>query len=531
MPLRFPLSRRSFLIRGASLSGLAAASCSDEPESVQGDPDADSFADTGADVNADAAVDAGEPGDAVGTDTADGSAPGPDAAACTGSVTISMVHVNDIHSNYSPDASGVSPVSRIVGYHRSVLATNPLTIFTNAGDDFEKGAVAEAMSGGIATLDITRAMGFDVRCIGNHDFAWSEDVMLDFSDDPTAATISSNVGYTGPTPERWKAREFVIREVDCLRIGYFGMVGQPWNEFNEQYEGNFFENFPMRHDYVERATELVNEYRSQVDILIMCSHLGLGLDRLIAEAVPGIDIILGGHSHSIVNPEQIVGETIIIQAGSSAQFIAHLDVDVDRETREITGYRYELLLNSPGVVPVDEDMDRMVTEILTRTAPNWAEVVGTASRRLDAADMAQVMSEAAAQVLNADAAFTDRGTAWVAVGSGDVTAQDFINCFTVERQPAGTPGYNSYGVASVSGAVLRQMQANVDPEWGAAGPTEIDDTATYSVALQRHVAGRTGRYFGDGAVISDYTLADECFAILSEYARQRATEGLSIDRD
>ena len=527
MPLRHPLSRRSFIRRVAQLSSAGLlGGCADGGNS-QGDPDTATNDEDDTANAADAGTLDSSNDDTDGEDAATGTS---DAApACAPVVTLAMVHVNDLHANYAPDAQGISPVARIVGYWKQVKATQPFAIFSNAGDDFEKGSVAECMSDGESTLQVTRLAGFDVRCIGNHDFAWSEESVLGHSDDPTGQTVSSNVSYTGPNPERWRAQNTVILERGCVRIGYFGMVGKPWNEFNEQYDGDFFPNFPMRHDYVERAREIVAELRPQVDVLIMLSHLGLGTDREIATAVDGIDIVLGGHSHSIVNPEEIVNDTIIIQAGSSAAWIAQLDVDVDTTSKEITGYRYTLQLNAEGTAPADGETNTAIVALMQELAPAAAEVVGRASSSLSAAEMAGLLARACVPVLECDAALIDRSTAWVTVPRGDVTPQKFIQVFTVERQPAGTPGYNSLGRGTLSGAALALVRDAVPAEWGWVGPELLEPTATYRIAVQRHIAGRFSERFGEAVVLQDYELQDECWSVLTDFSRLQTAAGKAVD--
>lgn len=528
------LSRREFVVRTsllAAAAGLGAEACAssdaaDDANAGDAASDADGTADAASD--GDGARDAA--GDAAHGDDAADAAPGADAAA-TGIVTLSMVHVNDLHANYNPDRQGSSPVSRIAGYRRKVAATNPHTIFTNAGDDFEKGSVAELMSSGQVNMEITKRLGFDVRCIGNHDFAWDIETVLAFSDDPVGDTLLSNVSYTGAAPERWRAKVAAVREVGGVRLGYFGMVGKPWNEFNEQYDGDFYPEFPMRHDYVARAAEVVAELRDQVDVVVMLSHLGLGLDREIAAAVSGIDVVLGGHSHSVVTPEERVNGTLIVQAGSSAAFIAHLDIDVDVATRRITAHRYQLVPNAAALAPPDADTERDVREILSRLAPGATEAVGETSATKSEEATTALLAAAAAAQLGADAAVADVSTCWAPLPAGPVTPQHFVDAFKVERQPAGTPGFNSFGVGTVTGAVLRQIATSMPEGWGYSGPAvdAIDDGATYRLAAQRNVAGRMEASFGAGASIASFTLADECWSILTGWARARAAAGQTID--
>jgi 2',3'-cyclic-nucleotide 2'-phosphodiesterase (5'-nucleotidase family) len=524
MPLTYPLSRRRLLkyTAAGTIGGSTVAACADDSSEF---------------VDAAETPGSGEPPvfphDQAGHDHADGTHahgnPGENPyTMCPTTLTISMVHVNDLHAGYQLDSSGISPVARLVGYYRQVQRENSSIVFTNAGDDFEKGSVAEVLSEGRATLEIAKALPFDIRCIGNHDFAWSEDLLLEYSDNPSGTTLCSNVEFAGPDPERWKAVEFVKRTVGCVRIGYFGMVGKPWNEFNEQVDGSFYPNFPMRHDYVERARELVATYRESVDVMVMLSHLGLGQDREIAREVDGIDIILGGHSHSIVVPEEIVNNTIIVQAGASAQWIAHLDLEMDGVTREILGYTYQLLLNAPSELPVDDDTQAMIEEVLSRLAPEATEVVGICSSTVRPERLAQMMARAASEVLPADAALIDRGTAWTSVPRGEVTRQDFINAFTVERQPAGTPGYNSLGRVSLSGASLMLIRDAVPADWGSVFPDTIEPEQAYTFATQRHIAGRLTERFGidERPALEP---AGECFAVLADWATRRMAEGVPLD--
>lgn len=519
MPLRHPLTRRRFLkITASTTLGSAGVACADNGAETDGSADA------GTDVTVELPHD--QP---VHLHDAHSHNPGDNPyTMCPSSLIISMIHVNDLHAGYQLGDDGVSPVARLVGYYRSIQRLNASIMFTNAGDDFEKGAVAEVMSEGQSTLEIARALPFDVRCIGNHDFAWSEDVLLQYSENPSGATVCSNVSYSGAESDRWKAVPFHTRTIGCVRIGYFGMVGKPWNEFNEQVEGDFYPDFPMRHDYVERARELVAEHRESVDILVMLSHLGLGLDRQIAQEVDGIDIILGGHSHSIVVPEEIVNDTIIVQAGASAQWIAHLDLDIDGVNREITGYTYQLLLNTPSELPLDQPTQEMIEEVLDRLVPRATETVGSATRSIPPDALVQTMAQAAADVTGADAAVIDRGTAWVGVPRGDVTRQHFINAFTVERQPAGTPGYNSIGTVTLSGADLQRIIDTIEADWGRVFPETIEAGRTYTLATQRHIGGRLAARFGVEEP-SDFEPIGECFSVLAAWAQERAAAGKSLD--
>ncbi|MFA5906308.1 MAG: metallophosphoesterase, partial [Desulfobacula sp.] len=119
--------------------------------------------------------------------------------SCDGHCTtqdISFVHVSDLHAQYNLDKNGSSPVGRIRGYYEQVKKENPFTLFTNAGDDYEKGSIAEELSRGKTTRQVVHALRYDVRTLGNHDFAWGIEELFRFSNDPSAVVLASNIRMT-----------------------------------------------------------------------------------------------------------------------------------------------------------------------------------------------------------------------------------------------------------------------------------------------------------------------------------------------
>ncbi|MBN1656572.1 MAG: hypothetical protein JXA30_22565 [Deltaproteobacteria bacterium] len=122
--------------------------------------------------------------------------------------TISVIHVSDLHAHYAPGDDGVSAYARLAGYVDTVRGQNPYTLFTDGGDDYEKGSIAEQLSNGYATMEVTHAMGFDVRVLGNHDFAWSVAHTAEFSRDPRAVVLSSNIECPDTDPEFWHATDY-----------------------------------------------------------------------------------------------------------------------------------------------------------------------------------------------------------------------------------------------------------------------------------------------------------------------------------
>jgi 2',3'-cyclic-nucleotide 2'-phosphodiesterase (5'-nucleotidase family) len=224
------------------------------------------------------------------------------------SQNLTFLDVSDIHAHYNPDVSGSSPLARIRGYYERTKRTNPFTLLTNAGDDYEKGSIAEVLSRGRATREVVEAMGYDVRAIGNHDFAWGLKELLAFSRDPSAIVLASNIqmvgGQSGSQPG-WT--DYAALTLGCVRIGVFGLVSKPWDEKGKQYDGSYYPQLRSDFRFVQTARKIIARHREDADLLVLVSHLGAHEDTRLAEQTEGIDLILGGHSHTLHRPPEAPG--------------------------------------------------------------------------------------------------------------------------------------------------------------------------------------------------------------------------------
>ena len=250
---------------------------------------------------------------------------------------ISFVHIADMHAHYNPDKDGSSPVGRIRGYYEQVKKENPFTLFTNAGDDYEKGSIAEELSQGQSTREVVNAMRYDVRTLGNHDFAWGVGELLQFSHDPSSLVLATNTKLNRENIEPLRDispgwTDFAIMTVGCVKIGFLGLLSRPWDEKDRQYDGPFYSELPaLQTDFhfVEAAREVIARHRQEVDVLVLVSHLGLEDDIILAEQTNGIDLILGGHTHATMTTPLRVRNTSIVHVGAFTENIGRFDIEYD----------------------------------------------------------------------------------------------------------------------------------------------------------------------------------------------------------
>jgi 2',3'-cyclic-nucleotide 2'-phosphodiesterase (5'-nucleotidase family) len=445
--------------------------------------------------------------------------------------TITFVHVSDLHGSYTLDAAGESPVARLRGYYEWVRSESPYTVFTDSGDAMEKGSVAELLSSGVATRQVVEAMGFDLRTLGNHDFAWSLEETLAFTRIAPTITLTTNTRYVGPDPERFGGVDYVALDIGCLKVGFLGLVSPPWSEQNEQLVQPFYPELENDYYYAAVAQRIVDAHRAEVDLLVLLSHAGHSRDLDLAAAVPGLDVILGGHSHDLVTDPELSGNALILHPGAYAEHVARLDLDVDLATRRWTRHRYVLVENAPGTLPASPEVQAAVEAILAEHAPGARLEVARVATRQDAWHIALITARAAVAQLGVDAAAVDTDDVWGAFEPGPVTQQDLVDALRVERQLPGTPGISAFYVASIAGDDLHRLRLALPLHWASITPWPIDPAATYRIALPKHSALDPGLHLPDDVTVTDATHVAEAWELLDAHARARTASCLHLEID
>lgn len=453
--------------------------------------------------------------------------------ACEPSATtqrLTFVHVNDLHAHYGLDSHGISPWARVRHFYERTRLESPYTVFTDGGDDHEKGSVAELLSEGRATIDLTRAMEFDVRVLGNHDFAWSLDELLDHASDPHAVVLSANHHLVSGDTSRWHAEEAHVLTIGCVRVGFVGLTSTPWDERDRTIDEPFYPELSADYDYAAEAQRVIDAHAGVADVWVMLDHIGESEDEALAAAVPDVDVVLSGHSHTYTPAPVSAGHAAVVQSGSFAQFVVRLDVDVDLATHAVTVADY--VTQVVDREPPSPGMQTAVEHALAAYAPEATVEIGRTSRVLDGAHIADVAADAAISVHRADAAIVDVDTVWTTWPAGRVTQQAFADAFRVERERSGTPGFSSFYRVEVSGVVLAELAAMHGGRFRYAGVATPVASQTYTLVVQKRGAFHPDEQFGATITFASPPEAlEEVWETLDAYARARTAACQMLDAD
>lgn len=229
-------------------------------------------------------------------------------------VELTLLTTNDLHANlvpfdHSPILALIVPQVKDVGgaarratiVNRARAESRGYVLLLDSGDTtYGSKPLAKAFHGA-ADVDVMNAMRYDAMGPGNHDFQWhSVDTLRNLKASQFPWVCANLVDEKAGKPF---LQPYVIREICGVRVAFFGLITTGVNGPSLLAAR---ELGLKAVDPIETARKLVPEIRRGADVVICLSHLGVKLDQQLVKGVPGIDIILGGHSHTRLSQPMLV---------------------------------------------------------------------------------------------------------------------------------------------------------------------------------------------------------------------------------
>ena len=280
----------------------------------------------------------------------------------SGDIAITVLHTNDMHGRVMSKNGGLARIATLV---KQVRADMPNVLLLDAGDIIH-GTPVEYLSGGKAIISSMNATGYDCATLGNHEFDFGLDITkqaISLAKFPfVCANIQASSGGLWDNVEPYR-----IFNVDGVKICVLGLTTL---ETVSLHWPDSIKDITVA-DPIETAKKLVPQLRKQADVIIILSHLGYNVDRKLAKKVKGIDFIVGGHSHTLLENWIWVGNTLITQAGARSAALGRIDFMVHRDDKSCRiisingkGKLWNRLKNPPlgkkypekAIIPVTNDI-------------------------------------------------------------------------------------------------------------------------------------------------------------------------------
>ena len=217
-----------------------------------------------------------------------------------------VLHTNDFQGHIQQEGK-YAGAAKIAAFVKEIKAQHPAALFLDAGDAIS-GTPVSSMFEGEPIFDVMNAMGYDVGLIGNHEFDHGYKKIERFRAIANHPLLTANA--VGPDGELLGDAPYLLLNLDGIEVGVIGLITEtaPTLFSPTGNEGLTFL------DPADRLSELVPMLRAKTDVLILLSHIGHEAELLLAEQFQDLDLIIGGHSHTLVQHPVRVGKTLVAQA-------------------------------------------------------------------------------------------------------------------------------------------------------------------------------------------------------------------------
>ena len=240
-----------------------------------------------------------------------------------------ILHINDTHGRLSPrtvKGRSVGGVARLANMVTQIRQENPgRVLLLHAGDVFSRGDAVTSRYHGAANFDLMNRIGFDALVLGNGDYYFGIDNLRQRLAKAKFTVLAGNIFQTIGKESKPVGQDCVVKKVGPLRIGLLGLsLIYPQDPAAENLKTG--RNINLARDWIAKMD-------GQADLVVLLSHLGLPGDMMLGGLLGGVNIIVGGHTHSILAEPIVIrhlgGEpekTYIVQAGEYYYYLGRIDV-------------------------------------------------------------------------------------------------------------------------------------------------------------------------------------------------------------
>jgi 5'-nucleotidase len=319
--------------------------------------------------------------------------------------TLTILHINDFHSRFESitgsDSNcnaegeskgecfgGIARLKTAIDQRKEALAGEN-AVLLSAGDNFQ-GSLFYTRYKSQVVADFLNKMGFDVVATGNHEFDDGPEEFAKFLESAQFPIIGGNFDTSEDPNLKGRPPGVIVLNVGGEQIAVIGATTIDTPEIASPGSTVKFQSVA---DYVKGAVEVLEE--AGIDKIIVLSHIGYTVDQDLAAAVPGVDVIVGGHSHTLLsntdekaagpyptmvaNPDGV--DVPIVQAGSYGKYLGEIKITWDDDGK-VTSAAGDPMLLDASVTP-DEGFLATVAELGVPLEALKAEVIGVATAPIE----------------------------------------------------------------------------------------------------------------------------------------------------
>jgi 5'-nucleotidase len=344
--------------------------------------------------------------------------------------SIRLIHTNDLHSHLDrwPHMATVINQER----ERAAAERRPF-LYVDAGDHLDMSERISYGTTGEVNQRLLAAAGCAAFTIGNNEYLRLR--LKDLCHRAEASQfpwLGANMRDDAGQPLLGIA-DWTVQEIGPVRVGLFGLqpLGMGWS-----YQGIHAADPDQT---IQRC--VLSLRAAGAHLVILLSHLGLEGDRQVALTHEGVDLIIGAHTHQVLQEPVVTAGVPLVQAGSFGRWVGVLDLTVDLDQTRLVSCTGRLVPVNPAITPADPKAVRIIAEATARANATLSEVVATLPRPLPHdpvghSELAPLIAEALRRRAGAEVGLVPGGQAMHGFAAGPLTRSVLLDSLSPLFIPA-----------------------------------------------------------------------------------------------
>jgi 5'-nucleotidase len=418
-------------------------------------------------------------------------------AASAQAFTLNVLHFNDFHSRLDAinafDSTcsdedeaegkcfgGAARLKTAIDTLRAEAEARGEPVLVLVAGDVFQGSLFFNTYSGLAEAEVLNAMGLDAMVYGNHEFDLGPEALAAFIEKAEFPVISGNVDISGDNRLAGLSEEYLVFEFGGEKVAVLGATTTDTPEIASPGPTVAFR------DPAEYLTAKIAELQAEgIEKVILLGHLGAPLDLELAATVPGLDLVIGGHTNTLFSntaenasypyPEMVTGPdgslVPVVQAGAHSRYLGHIALTFD-DAGKVTAAEGDSMLLDAAVIP-DEDVLAQVDALRGPIEEAMGEVVAQVAGDIDGSrencravecQMGNLVADAMLDRVKGQGvtiALQNGGGLRASIAGGDVTKGDIV---------AVLPFQNTLATFQITGAgIVASLENGVSQVEDGAG--------------------------------------------------------------
>ena len=367
-----------------------------------------------------------------------------------------LLHSNDMHGDFLAEAKegfDEGGVSLLSGYIKKVREEEENTLYAIAGDMF-RGSIIDSEYKGLSTIELMNFLSPDVVTLGNHEVDYGLAHLLFLEKCAKFPIVNANMFIK--TNHTRLFQPYKILEVNGLNIMFIGIITEEVlaSTRSEEVIGSFVDVW----DAARQVGVIADNYRTtRIDLTVLLTHIGFDKDKELASLLDpnwGVDLIIGGHTHTLLEEPCVVNGVPIVQVGIGTDQIGRFDIEIDPVAHKMVSYTWKCLPINSQNCQRDKILEEVLSSYKNETDRKYQRILTNFKRTLahPRRNMETELGNLFSDLLQVDSSFDI-----MLYASGSIRLKEMGPIVTLQDLMECVPYHGPIYMLEVSGKQFRHM--------------------------------------------------------------------------